>query len=38
LLAAQAIFHWRMTGKIRRLSDELMLVHAAPDSQRVASR
>ena len=38
VLAAQAIFHWRMTGKIRRLSDELMLVHAAPDSQRVASR
>ncbi len=38
VLAAQAIFHWRMTGKIRRLSDELMLVHAAPESQRVASR
>jgi soluble lytic murein transglycosylase len=38
VLAAQAIFHWRMTGEIRRLSDELLLVHAASETQRVASR
>ena len=38
VMAAQAIFHWRMTGKIRRLSDELLLVRAAPETQQVASR
>lgn len=38
VLAAQAIFHWRMTGKIRRLSDELPLVRAAVETQQVASR
>jgi soluble lytic murein transglycosylase len=38
VLAAQAIFHWRMTGKIRRLSDELLLVRAATEAQQVASR
>jgi len=38
VLAAQAIFHWRMTGKIRRLSDELLLVRAATETQQVASR
>lgn len=38
VLAAQAIFHWRMTGKIRRLSDEWSQVHAAPDAQQVAVR
>jgi len=38
VMAAQAIFHWRMTGKIRRLSDELLLVRAAPEAQQVASR
>jgi soluble lytic murein transglycosylase len=38
VLAAQAIFHWRMTGKIRRLSDELLLVQAAPVTQQIASR
>ena len=38
VLAAQAIFHWRMTGKMRRLSDELRLVYAAPETQQVASR
>ena len=38
VLAAQAIFHWRMTGKIRRLSDELLRVEAAPDTQQVAGR
>ena len=38
VLAAQTIFHWRMTGEIRRLSDGLLLVQAAPDTQQVASR
>jgi soluble lytic murein transglycosylase len=38
VLAAQAIFHWRMTGKIRRLSDELPLVHAASETLQLASR
>ncbi len=38
VLAAQAIFHWRMTGKIRRLSDELLVVQAAAKTQQVASR
>ncbi len=38
VLAAQPIFHWRMTGKIRRLSDELLLVRAALETQQVASR
>jgi len=38
VLAAQAIFHWRMTGKIRRLSDELLLVQAASETQQIASR
>jgi len=38
VLAAQAIFHWRMTGKIRRLSDELLLIKAAPEAQQIAGR
>ena len=38
VLAAQAIFHWRMTGQIRRLTDELLLVQSAAKSQQVASR
>jgi soluble lytic murein transglycosylase len=37
VLAAQAIFHWRMTGKLRRLSDELPLIEAATETQ-LASR
>lgn len=37
VLAAQTIFHWRMTGKVRRLSDELSLVEASLPQQ-VASR
>jgi soluble lytic murein transglycosylase len=36
VLSAQAIFHWRMTGELRRLSDELLLVRAAPDAQQLA--
>ena len=38
VLAAQAIFHWRMTGQVRRLTDELSLVEATPRSQQIASR
>jgi len=37
VLSAQAIFHWRMTGKLQRLSDELRLVEAA-SATRLASR
>ena len=37
VLSAQAIFHWRMTGKLRRVSDELLLIKAAADA-RLASR
>ena len=38
VLAAQAIFHWRMTGKIRRLSDELLAIRSAADTQKLAAR
>jgi soluble lytic murein transglycosylase len=38
VMAAQTIFHWRMTGKIRRLSDELLSVRSATEPQQVASR
>lgn len=38
VLVAQTIFHWRMTGKIRRLSDELMLVRSSREMQRIAQR
>ena len=38
VLAAQTIFHWRMTGEIRRLSDELLLVQSSVEPQQVASR
>jgi soluble lytic murein transglycosylase len=37
VLAAQAIFHWRMTGKMRRVSAELRNV-VAPDEAKLASR
>ena len=36
VMAADTIFHWRMTGETRRLSDELLLVHAGGRPQRVA--
>lgn len=36
VMAAQTIFHWRMTGEVRRLSDDLLLVKAP--GQRLASR
>jgi soluble lytic murein transglycosylase len=38
VLSAQAIFHWRMTGQVRRLSDELSLVKAAGYAQQLAFR
>jgi soluble lytic murein transglycosylase len=38
VMAANTIFHWRMTGEIRRLSDELPLVEAAAKTQQLASR
>jgi soluble lytic murein transglycosylase len=36
VLAAETIFHWRMTGQVRRLSDELLAVSASSKTQRVA--
>jgi soluble lytic murein transglycosylase len=36
VLAADTIFHWRMTGETRRLSDELLLVQADLRPQPVA--
>jgi soluble lytic murein transglycosylase len=38
VLSAQAIFHWRMTGQVRRLSDNLLLVSAAGEVQQLAAR
>jgi soluble lytic murein transglycosylase len=38
VLSAQAIFHWRITGKIRRLSDELLIIRSATETPQVASR
>jgi soluble lytic murein transglycosylase len=38
VLAAQAIFHWRMTGEMRRLSDELLLIQSEPGAQQIAAR
>jgi soluble lytic murein transglycosylase len=36
VLAAETIFHWRLTGEIRRMSDELLVVSAASKTQQVA--
>jgi len=36
VLEAETIFHWRMTGQTRRLSDELLLVQADIESPPVA--
>jgi len=36
VLAAETIFHWRITGQIRSLSDGLSLVESVVDSQKVA--
>ena len=38
VMAAETIFYWRLTGNMHRLSDELALVEALPEDQRVASR
>jgi len=38
VLSAQAIFHWRLTGKVRRLSDELRQVRPAASEPQVAQR
>ncbi len=36
VLAAETIFHYRMTGEVRRLSDEMLVVTAASKTQQVA--
>ena len=36
VLAAEIIFHWRMTGEVRRLSDELLVVRADSKQEQVA--
>ncbi len=38
VMAAETIFHWRMSGNTRRLSGELLLIEAQSDGQRVAAR
>ena len=38
VLAAETIFHWRLTGKVRRLSDTLPKVQPLPADQQLASR
>lgn len=38
VLSAQAIFHWRLTGQVRRLSDDLLLVRSGNVGQQLASR
>jgi soluble lytic murein transglycosylase len=38
VMAAETIFHWRLTGEVRRLSDELSVVQPPPAEQRVAVR
>ena len=35
VFAAETIFHWRMTGETRRLSDELLLVKAESEPPQV---
>ncbi len=37
VMSADAIFHWRLNGTTRRLSDTLVTVNAPPADQRVAS-
>jgi soluble lytic murein transglycosylase len=36
VLTADTIFHWRMTGEMRRLTDELLLVQASATPQQIA--
>ena len=38
VLAAETIFHWRLTGEMRRLSDSLPQVRPLPADQQLASR
>jgi soluble lytic murein transglycosylase len=38
VMAAETIFHWRMTGEVRRLSDRLPQVEPLPADQQLASR
>ena len=38
VLSAQTIFHWRLTGQIRRLSTEMAAVKAPADTPKLASR
>jgi soluble lytic murein transglycosylase len=38
VLAAETIFHWRLTGEMRRLSDRLPQVRPLPGDQQLASR
>jgi soluble lytic murein transglycosylase len=38
VMAAETIFHWRLTGEMQRLSDRLSLVEPLPVDQRLASR
>ncbi len=35
---AETIFHWRMTGEMRRLSDELVALRALPDARVKATK
>ncbi len=37
VLAAEAIFHWRMTGTVRRLSDDMLVVSSDSKTEKVAS-
>ena len=36
VLAAEIIFHWRMTGEVRRLSDEMRVVNAESKTEQMA--
>jgi soluble lytic murein transglycosylase len=38
VMAAETIFHWRLTGEVRRLSDELPVVQPPPADQQLAAR
>ncbi|MCK5326550.1 MAG: transglycosylase SLT domain-containing protein, partial [Woeseiaceae bacterium] len=38
VMAAETIFHWRLTGEVRRLSDELSVVQSPPEDQQLARR
>ena len=38
VLTAETIFHWRLTGQARRLSDDMSVVKSLPTDRRVAAR